>query len=121
MIDKNRQHQRVNKILTILYCIADFPTKHWDMSVIKNISAGGVMFLAPGDVKFNGKTIYLKIGIPELAPLVLELEAIVIDAKPCFNVKICEVRARFINLSDENKVNLTIIEKIIQKQENKDM
>ena len=118
MNDRNRQHPRLDKTLTIAYCVPDI-SHEWDMSVVKNISAGGIMFMAPGDMLLKDKRIKLKIGIPELAPHVLMLDAVVVDAKPCFNPKVSEVRAKFVNLTDLDKEKLSIIEKIKHIQDMK--
>jgi len=120
MADINRQHGRIARTLTILFCVADHSPQEWDMSVIKNISVGGVMFLAPGDLKLKDKTVLLKIGIPELAPQLMILEALVVDFKPCFNAKISEVRAKFINLTDTNKEHLLVVQKIVENQKYKE-
>ncbi len=99
------------------YCVADLLPKKWDMSVIENISAGGVKFSAPSDLGLKGKCLQLQIKIPELAPLILELEAIVLDAQPRPNSIYSNVRVKFINLSEANKKHLSIVEKMIERQE----
>ena len=97
------------------YCVTDALPKKWDMSIVENISAGGIKFIAPIDLALNDKIIQLQIRIPELAPLVLELEAMVVNvkpnAKPRFNTKYSEVRAKFINLSKANKEHLSVVKK----------
>jgi len=119
MADKNREYRRMERILTVLYCISDAVPKKWDQSVIENISAGGIKFIAPSDLDLNNKTVQLKIKIAELAPYTLELDAVVLGVQPRFNGKSSDVRAKFINVSPENKKRLTIVEEIIQKLESK--
>jgi hypothetical protein len=87
------------------------------MSVIENISVGGVKFIAPADLALNDKIIQLQIRIPELGPLILELEAMVVDVKLRFNNKHSDVRAKFINLSEADKKHLSVLEKMIDLQE----
>ena len=78
MVEENRQHKRIEKTITIQFCVADAFPKKWDMSVIENISVGGVKFSAPSDIEFNDKIVQLQIRIPELAPRFLEIEAVVV-------------------------------------------
>lgn len=111
MADQNRAHQRIDKPLTIQFCIADMSPKKWDMSIIQNISAGGVKFKAKGDLKLVDKIILLQIRVPELAPHMLQLEAIVLDTQNSF------VRAKFINLSEISKEQLLIVEKMVNKKQ----
>ena len=96
--------------------------KKWDMSVIEDISAEGLMFMAPSDLPLNDKIVQLKIKIQELAPRIMEVNARVVNVKPCFNFKglfnpkICEVRVEFINISRENEGYLSaLVEKMRQK------
>jgi len=117
MTDDHRQHRRVRKPIIIQFCLADAHPPKWDQSVIDNISDNGVMFIAPSDLNLKDKTVQLHIRIPELAPVLLELEALVLDAKPRLNSKFSDIRAKFINLSEENKKHLSIVEKIIDLQE----
>jgi hypothetical protein len=119
MVDENRQYRRIEKRLTIQFCLADVAPRKWDMSMIENISVGGVKFVATSDLKLNDKIIQLQIRIPELAPRFLELQALVLSVKPRFNGKISDVRAKFINLSDEDKKNLSVIQGLINFQEAK--
>jgi len=115
MIDKNRRNRRFKKSINMQYCIAGVYPKKWDMSIIDNISIGGVKFSAPSDLQLKGKIVQLQIKIPELAPRLLEVEAMVLDTQPRFNAKYCDVRAKFINLTDINKEHLSIVEKMIEK------
>jgi hypothetical protein len=117
MVDNNRQDTRIQKNINIQYCVAGALFKKWDVSVIEDISAGGVKFIAPVDFGLNDKILQLQIRIPELAPLVLELEAMVVNvkpnARPGFNTKYSEVRAKFINLSKDNKEHLAVVKEMI--------
>jgi len=119
MIDKNRQHRRIEKNINLRFCVANDDQIKWDMSVIQNISAGGVKFSVPSDLNLKGQIIRLQIKIPELAPRFLDLEAVVLDAKPRFNAKYSDIRAKFINLSELSKEQLTIVERMIDRQLNK--
>ena len=118
-MDNNRQHKRIDKKINMLFSVADvFPAK-WDMCVIENISAGGIRFIAQHDLKLFDKNLHLQIRVPELAPIVLKLDAKVVDVKPRTNDKQSDVRAKFINLSLENKEHLTVLEKMIEQLESK--
>ena len=120
MFEINREHRRVKKPLTMQFCLSDVSPQKWDMTVVENISAGGVRFIAPSDLELFDKIIQLQIKIPELAPHLLKLQAIVLSAKPRLNSQYSDVRARFINLSETNKEHLSVVEKMIDLQENKD-
>ena len=120
MTDQNRQHKRIEKTLTLLFCVADAVPQKWDMSVVENISAGGVRFIAPTDLKLQDKIVQLKIRIPALAPHSIELQAMVVEARSRFDTKYSDVRAKFINITDESKERLSVVEKMIQDQEKKD-
>jgi hypothetical protein len=93
------------------------------MSIVEDISVGGVKFIAPSDLKLKDKIVQLLIKIPELAPLILELEAMVVNVKQNvklgFNTKYSEVRVKFINLSEANKEHLSVVERMIDLQESK--
>ena len=119
MVDNNRQDTRIKKNINIQYCVAGALPKKWDVSIIEDISAGGVKFIAPVDLPLNDKIIQLQIRIPELAPLILELEAMVVNVKPRFNDKQSDVRAKFINLSLENKEHLIVLERMIEHLDSK--
>jgi len=98
------------------YVVGEIPKK-WDMlCAIENISAGGIKFSAPTDKELKGKIILLQIKVPELAPGLLEIEAMVLDAKPRVNAIYSDLRAKFINLTEENKVHLSIVEKTINRE-----
>jgi len=113
-MDQNRRHKRLNKIITLGFCVPG--SKSWEMSVVENISAGGVRFIAPTDIILSHKVFQLKIRVPELAPNVLEVEAEVVDAKLRKNPKVSDVRAKFINLSDANQKYLLDLENLIEKK-----
>ncbi len=117
MIDKNRKHRRIEKPITIQFCLLEDSPKKWDMSILDNISVGGVSFTASSDLKLNDKIIQLQIRIPELAPIVLELEAMVVNVRPRLNEKQSDVGAKFINLSEINKEHLSVVEKMIDLEE----
>ena len=119
MADKNRQHKRIDKRVNLRFCVADVFPKKWDMPVVDNISAGGVKFIALSALALNNKTIQLQIRVPELAPLILELEAVVVDVKPRPNNILSDIRVKFINLSEVNKGHLTVLEEIIDLKEAK--
>ena len=85
------------------------------MCVIENISAGGIRFIAQHDLKLFDKNLHLQIRVPELAPIVLKLDAKVVDVKPRTNDKQSDVRAKFINLSVADYESLSVLENIINK------
>lgn len=116
MIDDLRQHRRIEKPLTMHYCLADVLPIKWDITSIGNISIGGVKFIARNDLNLNHKTVLLQIKIPQLAPDSLVLEAIVLNVKPRPNTKTSDVRAKFINLSETDKEQLSVVGKVINSQ-----
>lgn len=113
MNDPRRQHQRIQKSLTLKFCLADVYPLKWDMSTVENISAGGVKFNASSDLYLNNKRIRMQIRLPEMVPDVLEVEALVLTTELLFNGKSSVVRARFLNLTETDKHNLKILENII--------
>ena len=117
MSENKRQHIRIEKHLTLHFCIVDEHPQKWDMSVIQNISVGGVMFIAPADLKLNGMTVALRIQIPELAPHTFQVEAIVLSTKLRLNKISFEVRAKFINLTPADKNRLSVLEKMINQEQ----
>ena len=64
MADNNRQYVRIKKNINMQYCVAGALPKKWDISVIENISVGGVKFRAPTDFALNDKFVQLQIRIP---------------------------------------------------------
>ena len=120
MTDYNRQYRRIDKNITLLYCVADARPAQWDMSIAENISAGGVKFRALSDLKLKDKIVQLRIKIPALAPHVLEVEGMVVNVEPLAYGKLSEVCVKFINLSEINTKNLSVVEGMIDSQEIKD-
>jgi hypothetical protein len=109
MADENRKHSRLEKTLTIHFCLLEEFSKRWDIATIINISAGGVKFKALNDLELNDKIIQLRIRVPELAPQCLEVEAMVLDNQNSL------IRAKFINLTEENKEHLLVVEKMVNR------
>jgi hypothetical protein len=116
MNEESRQHKRIEKRVTIQFCVADVSPQKWDMSFVDNISVGGVKFIASSDLKLNEHKIRLQIKIPELSPRFLKLEAMVLSATPRLNGKTSDIRAKFTNLTQEDKEDLAVLEKIIHLQ-----
>lgn len=110
MNEDNRQHRRIEKRITMRFCLADMSPKRWDMSFVDNISVGGIKFKASSDLKLTDKIIQLQIKIPELSPKVLEINALVLSAIPRLNGKTLEIRAKFVDLSDKDKEDLSVLE-----------
>lgn len=115
MTDENRQHKRIKKHITILFCLADASPQKWDMSFVDNISAGGVKFVASSDLKLVDTILQLQIKIPELSPRILKLDAKILSVTPRFNGKSSDVRAQFLNLSEKDKEEIAALEAIINK------
>ncbi len=120
MPESYRQFKRLEKPINMQFCIADAYPKKWDMTIIENIGGGGVKFAVPKDMNLVDKVILLQIKIPQLAPRTVELEAKVLSADPRMNSPSADIRAKFINLSDQNRLDLSVIEKMISVQEKKD-
>lgn len=116
MTDNQRLHRRIEKSLIIQYCIPDDPSKNWDIAIIQNISAGGIKFIAPSNLKLSDKIIKLQIKVPEFTPRLLELMAKVLEFKPRFIDVYSDVRAKFVDLTESNKEDLAVLEKVINLQ-----
>ena len=107
---ENRQAKRIVRPLNIRFCLSHESPPKWNLSsIIGDISVGGVKFIAPRDLK--DAVLNLEIQSPRLKPRTLKLEAIVLDSKPSEHPSFFEIRARFLNLSEENKVDLSVFEK----------
>ena len=89
------------------------------MSIIENISLGGVRFKASNGAELNGKVLLVKIRLPQLAPHSLELKAMVLSAGANPKSKISTIRAKFIDLSAKEKECLSEMEKIVIEEKNK--
>jgi len=106
---ENRQAKRIVRPLNIRFCLSHESPPKWNLSsIIGDISVGGVKFIAPRDLK--DVVLNLEIQSPRLKPRTLKLEAIVLDSKPSAHASFFDIRARFLNLSEENKVDLSILE-----------
>ena len=99
--------------------MADVYPKKWDVSTIDNISFGGVKFTSSEALELHNKIILLQIRIPQLAPRRLKVEALVLSVKLRLNSKIYDIRAKFINVSEGNKKDFSILEDIIKLQDTK--
>jgi len=110
MLGENRRSKRIVRPLNIRFCLSDQNPPKWDLtSIIKDISAGGVKFMAPRDLK--GAKLNLEIKSPRIAPRMLKLEAIVLDSRPSGYPSFFDIRAQFLNLSEESTRDLSILEK----------
>jgi len=108
MIEK-RQAKRIVRPLNIRFCIVHENPPKWNISsIIGDISALGVKFIAPLDLK--EKILHLEIKSPRLVPRTLKLEAVVLESKTSRLPTFYEIRAKFINLSQENKRDLSLLE-----------
>ena len=107
---ESRQSKRVVRPLNIRFCLSDENPAQWNLSsIIGDISAGGVKFIAPRDLK--NKTLYLEIKSPRIVPRTLKLEAQVLDSNPSEHPSYFDIRAKFVNLSPSNLMDLEILEK----------
>ena len=110
MMSESREAKRIIRPLNIRFCLSNENPPKWNLSsIIGDISTGGVKFIAPRDLK--DKMLNLEIKSPRLVPRTLKLEAIVVDSKPSGHSSFFDVRAKFYNLSEENKRDLFILEK----------
>ncbi len=110
MVKEARQARRIIRPLNIKFCLAHENPPQWNSSsVIGDISAGGVKFIAPQDLR--GASLRLEIASPRLVPRLLKLEAEVLDSKPSVHPAFFDIRAKFLNLSEENIRDLAILEK----------
>jgi len=108
--EERRRHKRVIRPLNIRFCSDQENPSKWDLpSIVKNISAGGLSFIAPVDLK--DKVLNLEIMSPLLSPRTLKIKAIVLESKPSDNASFFDIRAQFLDISEENKLDLSILEK----------
>ncbi len=108
MIEK-RKHKRVVRPLNIRFSFNESNPPNWNLSsYIDNISAGGVRFTAPCDL--SDKVLKLEIQSPRWIPRTLILEAVVLESKPSEYPSFFNIRAQFVNISEEQIKDLTILE-----------
>ena len=108
MMKENRQAKRVVRPLNIRFRLSHETFSKWDLSsIIGDISASGVKFIAPSDLK--DKILALEIESPRF-PHALKLEAMVVDSRPSEHPSYFDIRAKFLNLSQADKDNLSILE-----------
>ncbi len=111
MTDENRQHKRITKPLNVRFCnAADNPPK-WDMTTIENISTGGTKFVAHINIQ-KDDVLKLQIRIPQLAPRILELTAVVVENTKRPTMSASDVRVKFVNLTPSDTEDLSVLEKI---------
>lgn len=108
MIEK-RKHKRVVRPLNIRFSYSESYPPNWNLSsFIDNISAGGVRFTAPCDL--TDKVLKLEIQSPRWIPRTLKLEARVLESKPSEYPTYFNIRAQFINITEQQIKDLTILE-----------
>jgi hypothetical protein len=106
----SRQAARIIRPLNIKFCLSHENPPQWNLSsVIGDISIAGVKFIAPKDLK--EQVINLEVRSSRIAPRTLKLEAMVVDSRPSQHPSFFDIRAKFINLSEESKRDLSILEK----------
>ena len=120
MNESKRQYKRLDKTITLKFCVEDQLPHKWEQSVVENISMGGVKFIAPSDWQLNNKVVNLQIKIQELAPYLLEIQALVVDIKPRKSPASIDIRAKFVNISELNKQQLQVVEKMIAEHDAKE-
>ncbi|MDE1920560.1 MAG: PilZ domain-containing protein [Candidatus Omnitrophica bacterium] len=116
MVDNQRRYRRIEKPIHILFCAVGAASQRWDMSIIQNISSGGIKFPTSNGADLNNKTLLVKINFQELLPRRLELKAKVLSSKLRPNTKIFDVRAQFIDVSEEQRNDLFLMEQIIDQK-----
>ena len=109
-MNEKRQAKRIVRPLNIKYSFRHENPVKWNLSsIIGDISAGGVKFIATSDL--TDKELNLEIKSPRIDPRTLKVEAIVLESKPSVHPSYFDIRAKFVNLSPENKRDLSIFEK----------
>jgi hypothetical protein len=110
MMEEKRKHKRVVRPLNIRFSSNEPHPPNWNLSsFIDNISAGGVKFTAPCDL--SDKVLKLEIQSPRWIPRTLRLEAVVLESKPSEYPSFFDIRAQFINVSEKEIEDLTILER----------
>lgn len=110
MMKERRKAKRIERPLNIKFSFSHEIPHQWNVSsVVLNISALGVKFLAPDDL--IDKTLDLEIQSPRWYPRTLKLQAVVLESTPSEHFSFYDVRAKFINLSEDDKKDLSLLEK----------
>jgi hypothetical protein len=108
-MEEKRKHKRVVRPLNIRFSVGESYPPNWNLSsFIDNISAGGVRFTAPCDL--TDQVLKLEIQSPRWIPRTLKLEAVVLESIPSEYPTYFNIRAKFINTTEQEIKDLTVLE-----------
>lgn len=111
--EERRRYVRIEKHFIISYHAKDDPTAHYEISQLKNISLGGMCFIAQR--AYSTSTV---ISIELKTPYISEathVEGVVLESKEKIPGMIYETRLSFTELSEEGKFVLAKIVEIFSK------
>ena len=94
---ERRKFKRIKKHFILSYCAKNNPTQRYDVTQLKNISRGGMCFLATVDYPLNTE-IAIELKTPYLAD-VIYLEGSVLESHKKISNMIYETRLTFKELS----------------------
>ena len=102
--EEKRKSVRIRKSLAVQYGVKKGESFTWDMSLIKDISEQG-MCLGTSVQFAKDDVCYLRVRMPTVPGLVLDLQCVVIDSRPS-KAGISQTRVVFLNVNDEEKARL---------------
>jgi hypothetical protein len=98
---EKRRFKRFNKDYTIHYVTEEHPKIKYDISKIKNISEGGILFTTSKPFK-KGNIVSLKIRLPQAGDYVI-FKVQVIDSVEIGKDMLYNIRAMFLNIDEGTK------------------
>jgi len=116
-MDERRKYPRINKAFVISYFDLSNPRQKHEITQLKNISIGGMCFVATHPVDPATK-LGIELKTPYLAS-VTQLEGITLDSREKIKNMVYEVRLEFDSLSEQSKILLDRIIEIFMKEQEK--
>ncbi len=105
-----RKDDRVLKNFTVIYFIKNEPHGRADLCSIKDISKGGLRFVASRPLKENDELL-MELRIPYVVPRVTPVEGKVIGVKEMIKNVMYEVRVSFTKVDTQAQLDLDLVEK----------
>jgi hypothetical protein len=114
-MEEKRQSARFKKPYTATFFIKDAPQKEFDISGLRDISKGGLRFLAYQKFEI-GAVITFHIKFPFAEPPITVVEGQVVDIHAEAGSSVYRTNVKFINLSAIAAANLEQMERINSKK-----
>jgi Tfp pilus assembly protein PilZ len=106
---ERRRFARIDGTFVVSYTDVTTQERKSDISQTRNISVGGILFTT--DKVFSSGTILkLKIRLPD-APSYINIKVRVVESRQMVKGVLCETRAKFISIKEEDK---SYISKVIE-------